>query len=78
MADWIVQTRGKYRGRIGVIVDGDIDITGRYELCRFGSGGPTKWLRTTSFRKATQSEIAKVMGCRPRDLPEYLKKDHPE
>lgn len=77
MADWIVQTRGKNAGRIGVI-DFDAGDHGGKSYCRFGSCGPSVWLKPTSYRKATHSEIAKVLGCRPADLPDYLKKDHPE
>jgi hypothetical protein len=75
MADWIVQTRGKYRGSIGVIVSGQSEF-GR-KLCRFGSDGPSRFLSSDAFRKATQSEIAEKLGCSPRDLPSYLKEAHP-
>lgn len=86
MATWVVQTRGKYRGRIGVV---DFDHAqwskdmGRSHLgrdidVRFGSGGPVAGLKWSSVRKATQSEIAKEMGCRVKDLPEYLTSEHPE
>ncbi|AGC36106.1 hypothetical protein B7L88_gp062 [Rhizobium phage RHEph10] len=77
MADWIVQTRGKYRGRIGV-VDLDLADEGGFVTARFGSDGPVATLAPTSIRKATQSEIAEKLGCKPADLPDYLKRSHPE
>lgn len=78
MAEWVVQTRGKNRGRIGIEVpDVSFEACGMRILCRFGSDGPSVWLRPGSIRKATQTEIAKFMGCRPSDLPDYLKKAHP-
>jgi hypothetical protein len=76
MGDWVAQTRGKYRGRVGVIVDDD--GRGSYIIVRFGAGGPESVLKRTSTRRATRSEIAEKLGCRPVDLPYYLKVRHPE
>ncbi|MER9176257.1 hypothetical protein NKH72_22015 [Mesorhizobium sp. M0955] len=87
MAAWVVQTRGKYRGRIGTI---DFDHAqwskdmgypahlGRDIDVRFGSGGPTVGLKWSSVRKATQAEIADKLGCRVEDLPSYIVSEHPE
>jgi hypothetical protein len=61
MATWVVQTRGKYVGRIGTV---DFDHAqwskdmgflhlGRDIDVRFGAGGPIVGLKWSSVRKAT-------------------------
>lgn len=72
--DWVSQTRGKYRGRVGVIINDD--ELGSYVIVRFGSGGPESVLKRTSTRRATQAEIAEKLGCRPVDLPNDIRKRH--
>ncbi|MBA8881786.1 hypothetical protein [Phyllobacterium myrsinacearum] len=70
MADWVVQTRGRYAGRIGTVqLDDDLG----FKHVRFGPRDPIVMLRDASLRQATQTEIADRLGCRVQDLPPYLK-----
>ncbi|RWJ03414.1 hypothetical protein [Mesorhizobium sp.] len=86
MATWVVQTRGKYSGRIGTVEFDYAQLSkeiGNIHLgcdinVRFGAGGPVVGLKWSSVRKATQAEIAEKLGCRVQDLPSYLISEHPE
>jgi hypothetical protein len=86
MASWVVQTRGKYAGRIGVL---QLDLQELNEAAliehvgpdirvRFGAGGPVCDLKRSSVRRATRAEIAEKLGCRIQDLPDCVFKEHPE
>ena len=57
---WVIQTRGKYRGRLGLVYrvhknDRRAYLNGQ-AVVQFGSGGPFQRLRFSSLRLASEEE----------------------
>lgn len=59
--DWVVQTRGRYAGRIGLVTE---HVKGKPSsvIVQFGADGPSDNYLTTSLRLATREEIAEKTG----------------
>ncbi len=63
--EWVVQKRGRYRGRVGTI---HAVRSGRYctipsYIVQFGPSGPFTRLQEGSLECATRADAAKTLGC---------------
>jgi len=62
--DWVVQTRGRYKGRVGMVHSKHDSRRPPGVLIQFGADGPLEMLAQVSVRPATEEEAARREGVR--------------
>lgn len=66
--DWVVQIRGRYRGRVGRLADHPVWVESAdgkqigHAVVQFGADGPFNKLKFASLRKADIGEIPNGVG----------------